>query len=70
MFLETQRPAGMPLIALTEANRVACFRLRSADDRRRMAQWVDPQLMHIPPQYCFWYADDTLPNAVLLKGEK
>lgn len=70
MFLETQRPAGMPLIALTEANRVACFRLRSLDDRKRMAQWVDPHMMDIPPKFSFWYADDSLPDAVLLRGNK
>lgn len=58
MLIGTQRPGAIPLIALTEANKVACFRLQSATDRKRMAQWVDPAMMTLPSaRHAFWFVD-------------
>lgn len=58
MLIGTQRPGAIPLIALTEANKVACFRLQSATDRKRMAQWVDPAMFTLPSaRHAFWFVD-------------
>ena len=58
MLIGTQRPGAIPLIALTEANKVACFRLQSATDRKRMAQWVDPAMLTLPSaRHAFWFVD-------------
>lgn len=59
MMIGTQRPAGVPIIAITEAVKTACFRLKSADDRARMAKWCDPAMENMPPgRHDFWWVDD------------
>lgn len=35
----TQRPAGVVLLAITEANKLVCFQLGSKDDYDRLAKW-------------------------------
>ncbi len=58
MLIGTQRPGAIPLIALTEANKVACFRLQSAGDRKRMAQWINPAMLRLPTErHAFWFID-------------
>lgn len=65
MIIETQRPSAVPLIAITEANKIVTFRLRSLDDRKRLAQWVAPEMLQLPPQkHDFWYCDDELNDGV------
>ena len=36
----TQRPAGIVLLAITEANKLVCFQLGSRDDYDRLAKWA------------------------------
>ncbi len=58
MLIGTQRPGAIPLIALTEANKVCCFRLQSEGDRKRMAQWIDPAMRVLPSaKHAFWFVD-------------
>ena len=57
MLIGSQRPAGIPLIAITEANKVCCFFLMSDDDRKRMAKYVNAAMMQIPQtEFGFWFA--------------
>lgn len=60
MIIGTQRPAGVPLIAITEANRVIAFRLRNTDDRKRLQQWVADEMIKKPGpgRHDFWVKND------------
>lgn len=60
MIIGTQRPAGVPLIAITEANKVIAFRLRNTDDRKRLMQWVADEMIKKPGpgRHDFWTKND------------
>jgi len=59
LIIGSQRPAGISALCMTEATKVACFRLRKQDDRKRMAQEVDPAMAAMPPgRHDFWWQDD------------
>lgn len=64
MIMGTQRPASIPIICLTESLKFAVFRLRSIDDRKRMAQWVDPVMAENPGpgRHDFYWKDDGSDN--------
>lgn len=68
MIIGTQRPAGVPLIAITEANKIVAFRLRSSDDRKRLAQWVAEEMAKTPGpgKRDFWVKTDDEERAVLI----
>lgn len=44
----TQRPTGVVLLAITEANKLFCFKLGSRDDYDRLAKWGDPHFAEPP----------------------
>lgn len=53
----TQRPAWIPLFALSEAEHFFCFRLQLNDDRARMAEFMGPSVLNpIKDIHGFWYA--------------
>lgn len=64
MIIGTQRPAAVPLIAITEASKVVAFRLISSDDRKRLAQWVHPDMLRKPGPgpYDFWFRNQLAPD--------
>lgn len=71
MMIGTQRPADIALVAITEANKVACFRLRRPEDRKRMADYADPQMLQPVKKYWFWWQDssnDERESAILING--
>lgn len=71
MITGTQRPRGIDLRLLTEAEVFFAFELRHRDDRKRMAEMMGEDLMTIPPKYAAWYwrAGGGSPRLVKLKLE-
>lgn len=68
----SQRPRGIPLICKDQAEVWFIFRIKSLDDRKVVAGYVPvdetPELIEqqIPPRW-FWYYNDSLDKAVLVK---
>jgi hypothetical protein len=54
MITATQRPRGIDLRLLTEAEIFAAFELRHKDDRKRMAEMGGEEFLTIPPKHAFW----------------
>lgn len=54
-FLGSQRPSGIPQIAVDQAQRFCVFMLMNKNDRKRMADWVHPRLMEMATGRDFWY---------------
>lgn len=54
MMTGTQRPRGIDLRLLTEAEIFIAFDLRHKDDRKRMAEMGGDEFMQRPPQHAFW----------------
>lgn len=53
----TQRPVWVPLFAISEADHYFCFRLTLAEDRKRMAAFMGPQVEEvISAEHGFFYA--------------
>lgn len=50
-----QRPAWVPLFALTETQHQYVFRLPLSEDRGRMAAICGPKVLTLPPKFSFWY---------------
>lgn len=60
VFACTQRPAWVPLFALSEAQWLFMFRLRLENDRRRMAEMFGPRALEpIRDQHGFWVTHQT-----------
>lgn len=57
MLIGSQRPASIPLIALTESTKFAVFHLQSLEDRKRMAQWVNPIMINEVDGHDFYFYD-------------
>lgn len=59
VIVGSQRPAGIPRIALTEASKVIAFRLTSQDDRLRLSKEIAPDMLQQPGpgRYDFWFMD-------------
>ncbi len=55
MITGTQRPRGVDLRLITEAEVFIAFELRHKDDRKRMAEMMGEELMTNPPQHSFWH---------------
>ncbi len=55
MIFATQRPSGIDLRILTEAEVLAMFSLRYIKDRKRMAEWMGEEVMTPLPRYAFWF---------------
>ena len=55
MMTGTQRPRGIDLRLLTEAEVFIAFDLRHRDDRKRMAEMMGDETMERPPQHAFWF---------------
>lgn len=54
-FLGSQRPSGIPQIAVDQAQRFCVFMLMNEADRKRMAAWVHPKLIQMATGRDFWY---------------
>lgn len=55
MIFATQRPRGIDLRILTEAENFAMFSLRHKDDRKRMAEFMGEEVMNPLPKFAFWH---------------
>lgn len=54
-FLGSQRPSGIPQIAVDQSQRFCVFMLMNEADRKRLAAWVHPQLLNMATGRDFWY---------------
>ena len=54
MITGTQRPRGIDLRLLTEAEIFCAFELRHREDRKRMAEMGGEEFMERPPKHAFW----------------
>jgi nucleoside-triphosphatase THEP1 len=54
-ILGSQRPSGIPQIAVDQAQRFCIFMMMNENDRKRLAQWVHPGLMQMATNRDFWY---------------
>jgi ABC-type dipeptide/oligopeptide/nickel transport system ATPase component len=58
-----QRPSGVPLVTLTESNWYYLFRTKLEADRERMAEFMGPKALIVPPdKYGCWYMNDQWPE--------
>jgi energy-coupling factor transporter ATP-binding protein EcfA2 len=56
VWASTQRPVWIPLVALSEAEHLFCFRLSLLDDRRRMAEFMTEEVLsRISDVHGFYY---------------
>ena len=55
MILSSQRPKGIDLRVLTEAQVFASFSLQERDDRKRMSGYMGEEVMTPLPKYHFWF---------------
>jgi len=59
MITCTQRPTGIDLRLLSEAEHYVCFRLRKENDRKRMAEVMGDKVVTHPARgHAFWYMRD------------
>ncbi len=54
MMHGTQRPRGIDLRLMTEAEIFVSFELRHRDDRKRMAEMGGDEFLERPPKHAFW----------------
>lgn len=54
-ILGSQRPSGIPQIAIDQSQRYCIFMLMNKNDRKRMAEWVHPGLDKMATDRDFWY---------------
>lgn len=68
MITGTQRPRGIDLRLLTEAEIFLAFELRHREDRKRMAEMGGEEFMRRPPEHAFWVwrAGDRMPKLARL----
>jgi hypothetical protein len=55
MITGTQRPRGIDLRIMTEAEVFYSFALRHRDDRKRMAEMMGDEVMEEPGHHAFWF---------------
>ena len=55
MITGTQRPRGIDLRIMTEAEVFYAFNLRHRDDKRRMAEMMGEEVMAQPQTHAFWF---------------
>lgn len=62
----TQRPAGIPLVVMSEATHFFVFELNMKEDRKRLTEITGMvQFMQKPKKYHFWYYNSEMDNPVL-----
>lgn len=54
-ILGSQRPANIPQIAIDQSQRYCVFMLMNKGDRKRLADWVHPELINMATGHDFWY---------------
>lgn len=59
LIVGCQRPASVSLLAVQEATKVCAFHLANRDNRKRLADWVDPRFMDNPPGWFDFHFADT-----------
>lgn len=59
LIVGCQRPASVTLLAVQEATKVCAFHLANRDNRKRLADWVDPRFMNNPPDWFDFHFADT-----------
>lgn len=70
-WASTQRPSGIPLIFISEAENFFIFRLSLEDDRKRFSGVVGKEVeAPIVDKYGFWYYNTLMDKPVLYKGIK
>lgn len=63
-ILGSQRPSGIPQIAVDQSQRYCVFMLMNKNDRKRMADWVHPGLEDMATNRDFWYYEVPRDRAV------
>lgn len=54
-IIGSQRPAGIPQLAIDQAQRFCVFMLLNKNDRKRFVDWVHPELARMADGHNFWY---------------
>jgi hypothetical protein len=67
MIFGTQRPRGIDLRILTEAEVISMFDLRHKDDRKRMAEMMGEEVLRPLPRHAFWHWRTGMEHPVALK---
>lgn len=63
VLMSCQRPARIPVICVSESNKYYVYRLNNIDDRKRMAAYTSPEVLHKPDRpYHFWYYNNGSAN--------
>lgn len=63
----TQRPSRIPLIMLTEAENIFCFRLQNPDDRKTIAGYMGlSELPQIHDEHGFYYFNKSMAEPVYI----
>lgn len=67
MISSTQRPKGIDPRLLTEAESIACFKLRKSDDAKYVAEFMGDQVIAPPPRYAFWFWKEGMEQPALAR---
>jgi hypothetical protein len=67
MITCTQRPRGIDQRILSESETLAAFRLRKADDRKTMMEYMGEEVLQRPPRYAFWVIKEEWDNPRLMR---
>lgn len=71
LFLESQRPANVPIIVETEADVYVCMRLSKQSDRERMADVAEaPEMKDIVHGHDFWVITSMMEKAILISNDQ
>ena len=54
-IIGSQRPAGIPQLAIDQSQRFCVFMLMNKNDRKRLVDWVHPRLERMAEGHNFWY---------------
>jgi hypothetical protein len=67
IFNCTQRPRGIPKMALSESEHTFCFRLKLEDDRRHMSEFMGREIIDVKLQgHGFFYMHESMDKAILV----
>lgn len=67
MILASQRPRGIDLRVMTEAEVLVMFKLRHRDDKKRMAEFMGEEVMRKLPEFAFWYVRDGMEHPIVAR---
>lgn len=63
----TQRPRGVPKMALSESEHTFCFRLKLEDDRKHVAEFMGREIIDVQlKKHGFFYMHESMDKAVLV----